>query len=92
MTASLWLWVASFAVGLAVVGYSLSQFDAVHRRLVDTVRARQPGIDSELLGRAVDMTLYLSLGAIAVLALVQLLLAVLMFLPGANAWFARRPA
>lgn len=78
VTASFWLWVASFAVGLAVVAYSLSRFDALQQSLVDTVRAEQPGLDGETLSRAADMTLYIGLGGITALVLVQLLLAVLM--------------
>lgn len=78
VTASFWLWLASFAVGLFMVAYSVSQFDLLYRRLAETVRARQPGIDDELLSRAVDLTLYLGLGGTTAVVLLQLLFAVLM--------------
>ena len=80
---SSWAWLAGAAVGLLALAYSMSQLDELHRRLADSVRTQRPGIESELLDRAVGITIYVGLGGAIALILAQLLLAVLM-LTGRN--------
>lgn len=76
--ASTWIWITSCLVPLAAIIYSVTRLDQVRAHIHATAVAEDPAATAESLGRVVDVTMWVALGALAVPVVVEIVLAVLM--------------
>jgi hypothetical protein len=78
VVASTWIWIASCLVPLLAIIYSVTRLDDVRAHIHATAVIEDPTATAESLDRVVNVTMWIALAALAVPAVVEIVLALLM--------------